>query len=138
MASERGLYWLAVGVFALGIGNSLAKGPAEWACRLADRSVAMAEQVSARAVSYVAMAESLINRGDATYGRTEQAVLHAQIRLAHAQSQIAHHQAEMARVRAEKVRVLVLDRVNRRIPCPEQKIVVEVPDPPAVSDNDTI
>ena len=71
MASDRALYLMAVGVLALGLGNSLANHQPDWLRNLADHSISTAQQVSGRAQGYLGMAQFMFGRSDAGFGRTQ-------------------------------------------------------------------
>ena len=52
MASEKAMYWMALGVLALAAANGFVTEHRGWAGRLADKSIAMAEQASEIAAGY--------------------------------------------------------------------------------------
>jgi len=64
MASEKARYWMAVGVAALFLSNSVVGGPSDWALRLADRSTATAQRISSQAMRYAVVAQVIFGRSE--------------------------------------------------------------------------
>ena len=119
MASDRALYAVAVGVLALGLGNSLVNTQPDWLRSLADRSVSVAEQVSGRAEGYLGMAQVMFGRSESGFGRAQAALGRMQSRLGSMQAQLGRRQAEMARVQSEQVRMVTMQTVRRiKVTCP--------------------
>jgi hypothetical protein len=139
MVSEKGVYWMALGVLALGLSNSLVNQHGDCLRGFAGRAVAVAEGLSAQAMSRVEMAEMMLGKGEAGVARTQATVGQAQVRLASVQTVLARHQAEMTRVQGERIQVITQERVNRALArCPRKTITVEVPQPPAIPNDGTI
>jgi hypothetical protein len=135
MASEKAIYWTAVGVLALAVMNGFVSEYRGWASRLADKSIAVVEQASEMAAGYVNLAAGRENDG---FKPTERAVVRAQVRLARVQNSLARHQAEMARVQAQGIRAQVMERgIQTVIACPRQNLVITVPQPPQISEDGT-
>jgi hypothetical protein len=142
MASEKTMYWMAVGILALSATNGLVSEYRGWAGRVADRSIAMAEQVAGIAPGYANWAKPSRQDDDLKQ------LMCAQVRLARAQSTLAHRRAEIARVQIEGIRARVmaheiravvdLPNIERpNIDWENQNFVVDVPEPPQVSVGDT-
>jgi hypothetical protein len=139
MASEKGLYWMAVGVLALGVSNSFINRHSDWAQCLADRSQLLVEQVSGQAMRYAAITEMTFGRSDAAFGRSQAAVARVQTCLASVQASIAPHQAEMIRKQTEKVHGIAIEQMQHAVVmCPQQNFDVDVVDTPEAPDDDTI
>jgi len=133
MASEKAIYWTAVGVLALAVMNGFVSQYRGWASRLADKSIAVVEQASEMAAGYVNLAAGRENDG---FKPTERAVVRAQVRLARVQSSLARHQAEMARVQAIRAQVME-PGIQAVIACPRENLVITVPQPPQISEDGT-
>jgi len=133
MASEKAIYWTAVGVLALAVMNGFVSQYRGWASRLADKSIAVVEQASEMAAGYVNLAAGRENDG---FKPKERAVVRAQVRLARVQSSLARHQAEMARVQAIRAQVME-PGIQAVIACPRENLVITVPQPPQISEDGT-
>jgi len=127
MASERAIYWFAVGVVALGLNSRHQQREACWVHKLADRSIQAAECVTARGLSLLSMAEVMlgknpgeIDRLQAALGRLEarqsQAVLDDQPKLAQAQRDL-----EQLNIQMNDVKIAV-----PKVRCPRAKIAAEL------------
>jgi hypothetical protein len=103
MSSDRGWYLVAVGVLALGLGNSLARLDRQWAGDLVAQSVSSFQQVVTRADSYLAIASMIFAGNDQSWSR----VFPTRFELASRQAQIAGYRAEKIRARAEALRIAV-------------------------------
>jgi len=134
MASEKALYWMAVGVAALFLSNSLAGGRSDWALRLADRSVAAAQRISGQTMRYAVIAQLIFERTEPGFVEAQNATARAQTGLAFVQTRMAHREAALARIRTERVRVLA----NHPVVCPRQNFVINVPEIPEIADKGTI
>ena len=128
MASEKTLYWMAVGVAALFLGSSFLGGRG-LAPSIADRSMATAQRISGQAMRYATFAQVIFGRGDAGVVHTQTATASAQARLAVVQAAMARREAALARVQAERIRVLA----NREVAvCPRQNLVTKLPQIPGI------
>ena len=127
MASEKALYWMAVGVAALFLGNSFVGGRS-FAPSIAGRSTATAQRISGQAMRYAMLAQVIFGRGDAGVVQAQTATARAQARLAVVQAATAHREAAMARMQAERIRVLASRGV---VACPRQNLVIDLPEVPA-------
>jgi hypothetical protein len=103
MSSDRGWYLVAVGVLALGLGNSLARLNGQWPGDLVAQSVSGYQQVVIRADSYLAMASMIFAGNDQSWSR----VFPTRLELASSEAQIGRYRAEMIRARAHAHRITV-------------------------------
>ena len=139
MVSDKALYWMAVIVMALGLGNSFVNAHPEWAQSVAERPVMLADRVSSRATSLVSLAEMMFGRSEVGVARTQTAMARVQCRLASAQSRVAARQAQIARIQAERVRSFTRAQVDRVVViCTPQDQDTEqnAPDAPVVPNDD--
>ena len=134
MASEKALYWMAVGVAALFLGNSFVGGRS-LTPSVADRSMATAQRISGQAMRYATLAQVIFGRGEAGVVQAQTATARAQARLAVVQAATAHREAAMARIKAERIRVLASRRV---VACPRQDLVINLPEVPVIVSEGTI
>lgn len=79
MTSEKASYWVAVGVLALVVSNSLADRHNDWTVLLAGRSIATVQRVSGQVMRYAAIAELIFRRGGAAFAGTQTATAHARL-----------------------------------------------------------
>ena len=129
MTSEKGWYWVAAGVLAIGLSNGFSSRPADWVQRAKDHALLAAQQVSIQLVSHVEQATGLVCRRQSVEAPSPD-VLTAQIdaQLARAQAQMARERAAMARVQAEQVRIAVADSAQQVVvACPRESIRVQIP-----------
>jgi hypothetical protein len=134
MASQKVLYWMAVGVAALFLGNSFVGGRS-LTPSIADRAMATAQRISTQSMRYAMLAQVIFGRGEASFVQAETATASAQTRLAVVQTAMAHREAALARVQAERIRVLA----NRRIvACPRQNLVINLPEVPMMTAEGTL
>jgi hypothetical protein len=121
MASEKAIYWLAVGVLAVAVMNGFVSEYRERASRLADRSVAMVEQTSEIVAGYANLAMPQCHENDGF-----KRLVRAQVRLARVRSTVARQQAEMARLQVEGIRAQVTGHgMQRVIACPRPPQILE-------------
>jgi hypothetical protein len=139
MASDKGLYWIALGVLALGVSNSLVNQHTGCFRSLAVRAAAIAQNLSAKAIDRIAMGEAVLGRGQATVARTQTAMDRAQVRMAFVQTVVARRQAEIVRLQNERVQAITRERISRAIArCPRKTVTVEAPPAPTAPDDGTI
>jgi hypothetical protein len=139
MASDKNMYWVALGVIALGLSNSFVSQHASCFRSVATRAAALAHNMSSRAADRVAVAEALLGRSQATVARTQTAMDRAQVRMAFVQTVVARRQAEMVRLQSERIQVITQEKVNRALArCPQKTVTVEVPPAPTAPDDGTI
>lgn len=74
MASEKAMYWLAVGVMALGLNSSYQQGEFSWAHKVADHAVLAAEHAAQRGLTRLSMAEVMLGRNPADLARLQGAL----------------------------------------------------------------
>jgi hypothetical protein len=136
MATERTLYWTAVAVLALFLGNHF---PNKFDGRcLADRAMAAVQQLSGEATHVVAMEQAVLG-GASRFAGPEVAVARVQSQFASMQAGIARQQAVCARLEAERARMVALREMQQmrvRVVCPRQGVRVEIPRTPAVFHDD--
>jgi hypothetical protein len=121
MASEKGIYWLAVGMMAVLFGNSLAVHQHDLYPRLARRTLAAAEQVFDEATSHIdtAIMASSQPGNRSTYPAFVAA--RGQTRLASVQAKLACGEARLARLQAHQERMMALAQVrSAMVVCPRQ------------------
>ncbi len=106
MASEKALYWMAVGMLALFMGNHLVS-KYDGNC-LANKARVAAERVSGQGHRLMAMAEVTMGRTSTHFDRAQTAMAMAQIRMASVQTQFARQEAACARLEAGRARMIVL------------------------------
>ena len=137
MASERAIYWMAVGVVALLLGQHFVS---RYDARcLANRSLAAVQQLSGWTDRLMAMAESTLGRTAPQFLSTEAELAGIQTRFASLDSAIARQQAACARLQAEQARRMALQQVQQmrlEVICPRQRLrAVHLP---ATPDDGTI
>jgi hypothetical protein len=127
MASEKATYWTVLGVLALAATNGLVSEYNGWAGRLADRSIAVVQQVSSRLTTNDA------DLGMVSRDQDLRRVVSARIRLARVQSALARRQAESVRVQVNGIRARVMEHGIRAVAdCPPQNFVIDLPQPPQI------
>src|SRR5882757_2400253 len=97
--NNKALYWIALGVFALGLNSEYQKGSLPLAHRVADRAEAVLCQVAARAEQTWAMARVLSGRQE--FRVDDQFLARQQ---AEADQVLAEHQADLAQAMATSSR----------------------------------
>jgi hypothetical protein len=128
MASEKALYWMAVGLLALFMGNHFV-GKYDGKC-LASKAQAAAERMSGQATHLMAMAEVAMGRTSTRFDRAQAAMAMAQVRMASVQTQFARQQAACARLEGGRARMMVLQQLQQiQIPVvrPRQRIEMVMP-----------
>jgi hypothetical protein len=130
MASEKVIYWTAVAVLALAGANGFVNQYRGWAGRVAEKSIALAEQASGLAANYANLGSEDHNRGD--LGR----FVHARVQMACLQSTLARHRAEIVRARVQMMRARVVrHEIHAAFEGPGSNFVVHVPEMPQASDD---
>lgn len=148
MRSEKGWYWLAAGVLALGLNGAYQDGQLGWVHCLADRAAALVEQASERSLHLVTTSELMFGQSPETLGRTQAAFrklqskmaarqvaqAQRQIALAQARQQIAQAQLQrkmdLVQMKMDKVRMVGIDRAHD---CSGfSKVVVNLGDMPKI------
>ena len=124
MSSEKTVYWTAVAIMALFVGNHFAS-KYQSTC-LADRAMAAVQQVGAEATHFAAVAQAT-SSGIPSFTGPEEALAKVQGQLAYVQSGIARRQVACARQQAQLARTIALEQVQHlRIVCPRQSITVNL------------
>lgn len=117
--NNKALYWIALGVFALGLTSEYQKGNLRLAHRVADRAQAVFCQVATRAEQTWALARVLTGQEDLPVDDQFLALKQAQVDRVMAERQadlervLAEHQADLDR--AMDLRQADLDRVQQRL-----------------------
>ncbi len=107
--NNKALYWIALGVFALGVNSEYQKGNLPLAHRVADRAGAVLCRVATRAEQTLAVARVLIGRPGAEVPADEFAALYQ----AEVDRVLAMRQADLDR--AMDLRQADLDRVQQKL-----------------------
>jgi len=158
MASEKAMYWMAVCVLALGVANGLVSEPTEWADRLADGSLSLLDRASETATRYAGVVAMRLDGDNLNLGnldlrnlnlsdrdggnrllaRAEISAVRAQARLACVEGTVARRQGEMARIQAQRIRARVREQAFPEfIAGPREKLVIDVPETPEVSTDES-
>lgn len=144
MTSEKAMYWMAVGVLAVGALNGLVNRVGELVPWLADRSLALVSQASQTAADYVETARMTLGGDHLELAPAPMAVVRAQTGLACIQATLARNQATLARnqaaldrVQAQRLRVRVLGSRPRSITWPGGHVVIDLPQPPQIEQDGT-
>jgi hypothetical protein len=136
MVSEKGIYWLAVGVLAIGLNLTLQKQEARWAQGFASHASALATGVMQRGLDYAIMVEAMLGRDPADSPRLQAALGRLQAKTARVQAELARQQARrdvlQAKLDARRMRVEFHQGAMRNFGrdvemCPEL-VQVQVPD----------
>jgi hypothetical protein len=137
MTSEKAMYWMAVGVLAVGALNGLVNRVGELVPWLADRSLALVSQASQTAADYVETARMTLGGDQLELAPAPMAVVRAQTGLACIQATLARNQAALDRVQAQRLRVRVLGSRPRSITWPGGHVVIDLPQPPQIEQDGT-
>ena len=106
--NSKALYWIALGVFALGLNSEYQKGNLQLAHRVADRAEALLCQVAARAEQTWAVARVLSGRQE--FRVDDQFLARQQTEVDRV---MAEHQGDLARAMA--LREADMDRIQQRL-----------------------
>ena len=139
MASEKVIYWVAVGLLALFAGNHFVN-KFDGNC-LADKAQVTVERVSGEATHLMAMAEVAMGRTSGRFERAQAVMAMTQARMASVQTQFARQQAICARLEAGRARMMAQEQLQQvRIPvvCPRQRVELVIPALPAAPSTDPI
>jgi hypothetical protein len=118
MASERALYWSALGLFAITLLNGPVRRFTHWPEHLAAGYQQVANFHFNRSPQVETAMLALDDHPTLACERIQALQAQGQIRLAHIQADMARHQAALARKQAQKEQVLNLKRARliRRYP----------------------
>jgi hypothetical protein len=106
MTSEKGIYWIAVGVLALFV-TSYFGAKHEFASRIVDRSVAVAQRVACRSTQYLAALETFVGVERSESPRVQMAMMQAQTKLASLQTMVANEQSGVAQLQCARAARLI-------------------------------
>ena len=134
MAFEKVGYWMAVGVLTLIVSNNFVVRHENDVRALANRSLAVVEQVSGHATRVMAVAEVMLDKGGARFAQTQTTLACAQTRLASVQSRLASREAGLARVEAEHARMAAMQQLGSAVICPRQNLRIVIPEASMRSD----
>lgn len=129
MASEKAIYWMAVGVVALSLGNHfVSRYDGKW---LADQSLAAVQRISGQANRAMAMAGLMLGQTLMPLLGADTEVARIQTRLASVDTVMARQQAACARLEVERARLMAsqLQQMRPETVCPRQVLKLNVPSP---------
>ena len=136
MASEKKIYWVAVAVMALFIGNHFAS-KYEGGCA-AGRARAAVQQLSGEANHFLAMGQLTVGSAP-RFLAPETAMARVQSGFASMQAEFARQQVACARLEAQHARMMALQQMQpMRVICPRQRVSVEIPQIPVIPSVGTI
>jgi hypothetical protein len=125
MSSEKAVYWVAVAIMALFVGNHFAS-KYQGSC-LADRPMSAVQHLGAEVTRVAVMAQATLS-GTPSFAAKEAVLARVQGHLASVEASMARQQAACARLQAQHARMIALQQVqNLRVVCPKQSITVELP-----------
>lgn len=128
MASEKAVYWVAVAVMAVSLGNHFAN-KYDAGC-LADRAMATVQRLSSEAGHFLAMGQVAFGAAP-RFSTPQVAMARVQSGFASIQADIARQQAACARLEAQHARIMALQQMQHiRVVCPRQELNVVVPQVP--------
>jgi len=124
MVSDKAMYWLAVGVVALGLNSTYQQGEFRCAHHLADCAIRSAEHAAQRGLAVVSMAEVMLGRNPADVARLQGALARLEARSESApsvdvQNDLAQAQSDLEQMNVELQGLNTAVRVN--VPCPEAR-----------------
>jgi hypothetical protein len=126
MASEKAIYWMAVGLVALVGGNHFAQKLDSGA--LAQRAMAAVERISGESGHYFAVATGASSR----CARSEAVIARVQTRLASVQTMMARRQAACTRIEAAQARLTAMQQMHTAVAMPNLRMIPEVAIPQIV------
>jgi len=136
MASEKAVYWLAVALMTISLGNHFAN-KYEGGC-LADRAMATVQRLSSEAGHFLAMGQVAFGAAP-RFSTPQVAMARVQSGFASMQADIARQQAACARLEAQHARMMAIEQMrNIRVICPRQRLSVEVPQVQVIPGDGTI
>ena len=124
MATDKAIYWLAVGAVALGLNSKYQQGEFRCAHRLADCAVRSAEHVAQRSLVAVSMAEVMLGRNPAEVAQLQAALGRFEARSENlpsvdVQQDLAQAQQDFEQMNVELRGMNTAVRVD--VPCPEAR-----------------
>lgn len=139
MASQKALYWMAVGLLALVVGNNLVS-KLDHSC-LAYKVRAAAQRMSGQSDHLMAVTEVMLGRTSTRFDRAQTALAMAQSRLASVQTSVAHQEAVCARVEAVRARMMVreqLEQMQVPVVLSQPHVQMVIPAPVVMTNQDPI
>lgn len=136
MASQKALYWMAVGLLALVAGNHFVS-KFDGTC-LAYKARAAAERMSGQSDYLMAVAEVMLGRTSTRFDRAQAALAMSQTRLASVQTSFARREAVCARVQAVRARIMVQQQLQQMQIVSRPHVEIMIPAPPATPGQDPI
>lgn len=147
MAAEKGWYWVAAGVLALGINGSLADRYADLTREARSEGIAIGRGLTGAAMGYLAQFQTGLERPDRSVHVTQAMVQSGQERALCVKAEVNRPQMERVRMRVEVARqqmerVRMMPGMNAAVPDFETVVVpdvqVEVPEVRVVETGDEI
>ena len=124
MASEKTIYWMAVALMAVSLGNHFTN-KYESGC-LADWAMATVQRLSAEANHFLAMGQVAFS-ATPRFSAPQATLARVQSGFASMQADIARQQAACARLEAQHARMIALEQMrNMRVLCPRQRVGASV------------
>jgi len=122
MVSDKAIYWLAVGLVALGLNSKYQQGEFRCAHQLADCAVRSAEHAAQRGLAVVSMAEVMLGRNPTDVARLQGALARLEARSenlpsAEIQRDLAQAQRDLEQMNVEMQGMNTAVTVN--VPCSE-------------------
>jgi len=138
MATEKGLFWLALGVVALIFVNGTATGRQGWLGRLQNRSLELVERLSEHTMSYLSPAEVRAGNQYLLCPRTQATAARMQAGLACMEGAMARQQAEFARIQTQRARLEALQQMRFAEMPRHRNFVIAAPTPKSIPTEGTI
>jgi len=136
MATEKGIYWLAVGILAIGLNSTLQPQEVRLAQCVTARASALASNLMQRGLDYAVMAEAMLGRDPADSPRLQAALGRLQAKTGRVQAELARQEAQrdmlQAKLDAQRMRIEFhqhsMQNFEPRVElCPE-RVKVQIPD----------
>jgi len=127
MKTDKALYWVAICLMAVGLGNSILNHHANFTRNLGLRAMAVANTISGRTQGQLDRADVLFDRTQAGFDRSQAAIDRVQTRVACLQTRMAERQAALARTQAMRTRMAVEQSVRNimvTVPAVPSKTIV--------------
>lgn len=142
MTSDKAWYWVAAGVLALGLSNSLADREIGLPRGLADQFQGAQDQflasASDTAIGFLDSVGRLSDSNDFGNPTVQVSLARVQSRVACLSSMVAERQAELARQEAERAQEVSIEESISGDSCPRQKTQETVTKVRFIPDDDTI
>jgi hypothetical protein len=122
MVPEKALYWTAVSLLALIVGNHFVARQGDGVPSFANRSMAVIERVSDDADRVIATAKLMLGKDGTHFAPAQAKLACAQTRLASVQTVIAQHEAVFAQVQAERIRIAAMQPLRGTAICPGERL----------------